>query len=167
MASGSISEIRPGECPVCGHRLYDIDRSLYCPCEDCHKGGAVVRADGSVKVFTAENKRSAGGDSEYVRGQTKRNVEAVHIPQASTKSSKTTRRGGSESRDPLPGPGHHDNDLGDRPLEGVLPGLDVEAHLTLRHSMEENVGTGGGVMPEREKPEKKRTSPRRGGRMKR
>ena len=32
-----------GLCPLCGHKTYDLDRTAFCPCEDCHVGGHVVR----------------------------------------------------------------------------------------------------------------------------
>lgn len=37
--------VQDGGCPDCGHIMYGIDRSYFCPCEDCHDhpGGTVVR----------------------------------------------------------------------------------------------------------------------------
>ena len=40
-------------CTFCGHPTLDLDRSYFCPCEDCHKGGALMFKDAKKepKVF--------------------------------------------------------------------------------------------------------------------
>jgi hypothetical protein len=35
--------VASGGCPRCGHPVYDLGAVDYCPCEDCHTGGYVVR----------------------------------------------------------------------------------------------------------------------------
>lgn len=34
-----------GGCPRCGHPVYDLSGLDFCPCEDCHSGGYVVRPE--------------------------------------------------------------------------------------------------------------------------
>lgn len=42
-----------GGCPHCGHLTYDLlgqTQASFCPCEDCHPGGAVIRPRDSKKT---------------------------------------------------------------------------------------------------------------------
>jgi hypothetical protein len=41
--SSMLTYIPPGQCPRCGHRMYDIGMSWFCSCEGCHPGGLIVR----------------------------------------------------------------------------------------------------------------------------
>lgn len=37
-----------GQCPECGHRLYDN----FCPCEDCHPGGHILGREENTRSMT-------------------------------------------------------------------------------------------------------------------
>lgn len=59
----------PDQCPVCGAtNMYRIGDSLFCPAEDPHPGGVVIRSDGLTRMGLAPRSTMATSPKEGVAG---------------------------------------------------------------------------------------------------
>lgn len=48
VADAAPAKPLPDRCPLCGGVMYDYNGSRYCPAEDPHPGGYLIRSDGQV-----------------------------------------------------------------------------------------------------------------------
>jgi len=51
-----------GRCPVCNGVMYDYGRAYYCPAEDPHPGGFLIRKDGIVHLWDTNGVSSAASE---------------------------------------------------------------------------------------------------------